>query len=161
MDCSLPGSSIHGIFQARVLEWGASAFSGSVTQSCPTLRDLMDCSTPDFPVLHCLLEPAQTHVHRVSDPIQPSRLLSSPSPPAFNLFQHQVFSDESVLHFRWPKYCSFSFSISPSNESSELISFKMDWFDLLAVQGTLKSLVQHHSSKASVLQHSSFFMVQL
>ena len=95
------------------------------------------------------------------DAVQPSHLLSSPSPPAFNLSQHQDLSNESVFHIRWPKYWSFSFSISPSNEYSGLFSFRIDWFDLLAVQGTLKSLLQHHSSKASILQHSGFFRVQL
>ena len=99
--------------------------------------------------------------HQVGDAIQPSHLLSSPSLPASNLSQHQSLSNESVLHIRWPKYWSFSFSISPSNEYSVLISFRMDWLDLLAVQGTLKSLFQHHSSKASILQHSAFFIVQL
>ena len=93
--------------------------------------------------------------------VQPSHPLSSPSPPAFNLSQHQDFSSESVLHIRWPKYWSFSFSISPSNEYSGLISFRIDWSDLLAVQGTLKSLFQCHSSNASVLWCSAFFMVQL
>ena len=114
----------------------------------------MDCSTPGLPVPHQLPELTQTHVHRISDAIQPSHPLSAPS-PAFNLSQHiRVFSSESVLRIRWPKYWSFSFSISPSNEYSELISFRMDWLDLLAVQGTLKSLLQHHSSKASILTHS-------
>ena len=131
--------------------------SCSVAQSCPTLYDPMECSTPGFPVLHHLPEFAQTHVHWVSDAIQPSHPLSSPSPPAFNLSQHQGFSSESVLLIRWPKYWSFSFSISPSNEYSGLISFRIDWFDLLAVQGTIKNLLQHHSSKASVLQCSAFF----
>ena len=121
----------------------------------------MDCSTPGFPVLYQLLELAQTHVHRVGDTIQPSHSLSSPFPPTFNLSQHRVFSKESVLHIRWQKYWSFSFSISPSNAYSGLISFRMDWWDLLAVQETLKSLLQHHSSKASILQCSAFFMVQL
>ena len=129
----------------------------SVAQSCPAL-DSMDCSTPSLPVHHQLLELAQTHVHRVGNAIQPSRPLSSPS-PAFSLSQHQGFSNESVLHIRWPKY--WSFSISPSNKYSGLISFKINWFDLLAVQGTLKSLLQRHSSKASILQCSVFFMVQL
>ena len=115
---------------------------------------------PGFPVHHQLLELAQIHVHRVSDAIQPSDLLLSPSPHAFNLSQHRVISNESVLHIRWPKYWSFSFSISPSNEYSGLISFRIDSLDLLAVQGTLKSLLQHHSSKASILQHSAFFIVQ-
>ena len=117
-----------------------------VTQSCLTLCNPMDCSNPGFLVLHHLLELAHTHVHWVSDVIQPSRPLSSTSPPAFNLSQHlsQVFSNESSLHIRWPKYWSFNFSISPSNEYSGLISFRIDWFDLVAVQGTLKSLLQHH-----------------
>ena len=123
----------------------------------------MDCSKPGFLVLHHLLELAHTHVDWVSDAIQPSRPLSSPSPPAFNLSQHlsQVFSNESSLCIRWPVYWSFNCSISPSSEYSGLISFKIDWFDFLAVQGTLKGLVQHPSSKTSILQHSAFFMVQL
>ena len=121
----------------------------------------MDCNTPGFPVHHQLPELTQTHVHRVIDAIQPSHPLSSLYPPAFNLSQHQGLSNESVLHIRWPKYWNFSFSISPSNEYSGLISFRMDWLDLLAFQGTLKSLLQHHSSKASILRHSAFFIVQL
>ena len=133
----------------------------SVSQSCLTLWDPMDCSTPGFPVHLHLWELTQAPVHRVSDAIQPSHPLSSPSSPAFDLSQHQVFSYESVLNIRWPKYWSFSFSISPSSEYSALISFSTDWFDLPAVQGTLKSLLQHHSSKASSLQRSAFFMVQL
>ena len=92
-----------------------------------------------------------TDVHHVSDAIQPSHPLLSPSPPAFNLSSFRVFSNESALHIRWPKYWSFSFNISPSNEHSGLMSFRMDRLDLLAVQGTLKSLLQHHSSKASIL----------
>ena len=111
-----------------------------------------------FHAFHHLPEHAQTHVHWVGDAIQPSHPLLSPSPPAFNLSQHQGLSSESVLHIRWPKCWNFSFSISPSNEYSGQISLKIDWFDLLAVQGTLKSLLQHHSSKASVLWHSAFFM---
>ena len=102
-----------------------------------------------------------THVHWVGDAIQPSHPLSSPSPPAFNHSQHQSLFNESVLRIRWPKYWSFSFSISASNEYSGLISFRMHWLDLLAVQGTLKSLLHHHSSKASILWHSAFFTVQL
>ena len=120
----------------------------SVAQSCPTLCDPMNRNMPGLPVHHQLPEFTETHVHRVSDAIQPSHPLSSPSLPAPNLSQHQVFSNESVLCIRWPKYWAFSFSISPSNEYSGLISFRMDWLDLLAVQGTLKSLLQHHSSKA-------------
>ena len=114
----------------------------------------MDCSTPSFPVYHQLPELAQTPVHWVSDAIQPSHPLSSLSPSAFKFSRIRVFSNESVLCIRWPKYSSFSFGISPSNEYSGLISFRMDWLDLLAVQGTLKSLLQQHSSKASILQHS-------
>ena len=136
---------------------------------CPTLCDPMNCSMPGLPVHHQLLESTQTHVHCVGDAIQPSHPLSSPSPPALNFFQHQglfqwVNSSHEVakvlefkLHrMRWPKYWSLSFSISPSNEHPGLI-FWMDWLDLLAVQGALKILLQHHSSKASILQHSAFF----
>ena len=133
----------------------------SVAQSCPTLRDPMNRSMPGLPVHHQLLEFTETQVHRVSDATQPSHPLSSPSPLAPNPSQHQsLFSNESALHMRWP-YWSFSFSIIPSEEIPGLISFRMDWLDLLAVQGTLKSLFQHHSSKASILQHSAFFAVQL
>ena len=120
----------------------------------------MNRSMPGLPVHHQLPEFTQTHVHRVSDAIQPSHPLSSPSPPALNLSQHQGLSNELALRIRWPKYWSFSFSISPSNEHPGLICFRMDWLDLV-VQGTLKSLLQHHSSKASILQHSAFFTVQL
>ena len=136
-----------------------SQFS-SVAQSCPTLCDPMDCGMPGFPVHNQIPEFTQTHTHRVGDVIQLSHPLLSPSPPAFNLSSIRVFSSELVLCFRWPKYWSFSFSISPSNEFSGLISFRMDWLDLLAVQGTLKSLLQHHSSKASILCCSAFFIVQ-
>ena len=122
----------------------------SVIQSCPSLCDPKDCSTPGLPVHHQLLELAQTHVHWVGDAIQPSHPLSSPLllPSIFPSIR--VFWNESVLRIRWPKYWSFSFNISPSNEHSGLISFRMDWLDLFAVQGTLKSLLQHHSSKASI-----------
>ena len=135
----------------------------SVAQSCPTLCDPVDCSTPGFPVLHRLPELAQTQVHWVSDAIQPSHPLSYPSPPAFNLSQHQgLFKWVTSLHqVAILNYWSFSFSISPSNEYSGLISFRINWLDLLAVQGTLKSLLQHHSSKASILPRSAFFIVQL
>ena len=127
----------------------------SVAQSCPTLCDPMDCSTPGFPVHHQLPELTQTHVHWVNDAIlcRPLLLLPSVFPSI------RVFSNESVLRIRWPKYWSFSFSLS--NEYSELISFRIDWFDLLGVQGTLKSLLQHCNSKASILWHSAFFTVQL
>ena len=116
---------------------------------------------PGLPVHHQLPELTQTHVHRVSDAIQPSHPLLSPSPPAFNLSVIRDFSSESVLHIKWPKYWNFSFSISPSNEYSGLISFTIDWLDLLAIHGTLKGLLQHPSSKASILLRSAFFIVQL
>ena len=137
--------------------------SFSVQFSCSVVSDLcdpMDCSTPGFPVYHQLLELVQTHVHE----LMPSNhlilcclllLLSSVFPTI------RVFSNEQVLCIRWPKYWSFSFSISPSNKYSGLISFRIDWFDLFAVQGMLKSLLQHHSSKTSTVWHSTFFIVQL
>ena len=121
----------------------------------------MNCSTPGLPVHHQLPEFTQTHVHRVGDAIQPSHSLLSPSPPAPNPPSIRVFSNESTLHMRWPNYWSFSFSISPSNEYPGLISFRMDWLDLLAGQGILKSLLQHHSSKASILRCSPCFTGQL
>ena len=117
----------------------------SVAKSCPTLCYLMDCSMSGFPVHHYLLEFAQTHVHWVSNAIQPSRLLSPSSPLALNLSQHQGLF-QWLGSLQWPKYWSFSCNISPSNEYSGLISFRIDWFDLLAVQGILKSLLPHHSS---------------
>ena len=125
-----------------------------VAQSCPTLCDPMNRSTPGLPVHHQLPEFTQTHVHHVGDAIQPSHPLSSPSPPAFSLSQHQGL-------FEALKCWNFSFNISPFSEYSGLIYFRTDWGDLLAVQGSLKSLLQHHSSKASILQCSAFFMVQL
>ena len=121
----------------------------SLTHWGPTLCNPMDCTTPGLPIHHQLQALTQTHIHHVSDTIQPSHPLSSPSPPAFILPSNRVFSNESVLRIQWPKY--WSFSISPTNEYSGLISFRMDWFHLLAVQGTLKSLFQPHSSKASIL----------
>ena len=169
-----PGSSVHGISQARILEWVAISFSrgssqsrdqtsisyvsalavqfSSVAQSSPTLCDPRNHSTPGLPVYHQLPESTQTHVHRVGDAIQPSHPLLSPSPPASIFPSIRVFSNESALRIRWPKYWSFSFNISPSSEHPGLISFRMDWLDLLAVQGTHKSLLQHHSSKALILQ---------
>ena len=133
----------------------------SVTQSCPTLCDPMDCSTPGFPVHHQLrsilkftsFESLMPFNHLIL--CRPLLLL----PPVFPSIR--VFSNESTLRVRWPKYWSFSFSISPSDEHQGLISFRMDWLDLLAVQGTLKGLFQHHSSKASNLRCSAFFRVQL
>ena len=132
----------------------------SAAQSCPTLCDPMNCSTPGLPVHHQLPESTQTHVHWVSDAIQPSHPLSSPS-PALSLCQHQgLFQWVSSSH-QVAKVLESQLSISPSNEHPGLISFRMDWLDLLAVQGTLKSLLQHHSSKASILRRSAFFIVQL
>ena len=133
----------------------------SVAKSCPTLCDLTDCSTPGFPVLHHLLELLKL---MSIESVMPSKhlilchpLLLLPSiVPSI-----RVFSNESVLRIKWPKYWSYSFSIRPSHEYSGLISFSMDWLDLLAVQGTLKSLLQHHNSKASILWCSAFFIVQL
>ena len=137
---------------------GVFQFS-SIAQSCPALCDPMDGSTPGVPVLHCLLEFA--HVLWVGDTIQPSHPLSSPSPFAFSLFQHQgLFQWVSSWH-QVAKVLELQLSISLSNEHSGLISFRIDQFDLHAVQGTLKSLLQHHNSKASVLRCSACFMVQL
>ena len=131
----------------------------SVTQSCPTLCNPMNRNTPGLPVHHQPQEFTQTHIHRVSDAIQPSHPLSAPSLLPLIFPSIRIFSNESVLCIRWPKYWSFSFSISPSSEYSGLISFRIDWLDLFAVQGTLRSLLQYHSSKASILQHSAFFIV--
>ena len=134
--------SLQYIFSARsIIIWYHSVQFSSVAQSCPTLCDPMNRSTPGLPVHHQLPEFMQTHVHQLSDAIQPSHPLSSPLllppiPPSI-----RVFSNESILCMRWPKYWSFSFSIIPSKEIPGLISFRMDWLDLLAVQGTLKSLL--------------------
>ena len=135
-----------------------SLFS-SLTQSCPTLCNPMNHSTPGLPVHHQLLESTQTHIHWVSDVFQPSHhpILLLPS----NFPSIRVFSNESAFRIRWPKDWSFSFNISPSNEHPGLIFFRMDWLDLLAIQGTLKSLFQYHSSKTSILWCSAFFTVQL
>ena len=137
-----------------------SRFS-SVAQSCPTPCDRMDCSTPGFPVHHQLPELAQTHAHQVCDAIPPSHPLSSPSPPNFNLSQHQHLFKWVSSSYQVAKVLELQLQHQSSNDYSGLISFRIDWFDLLAVQGTLKSLLQHHSSKASILQRSAFFMVQL
>ena len=131
----------------------------SVAQSCPTLCNSMDRSTPGLPVHHQLPKFAQTQMSIASvmpsNHCRPLLLLPSIFPSI------RVFSNESVLCIRWLKYRSFSFNISPSNEHSGLISFRMNWLDLLAVKGTLKSLLQHHSSKAPILWHSAFLIVQL
>ena len=136
----------------------------SVAQSCLTLWGPMDYSTPGLPVHHQLLEPTQTHVYHVYESVMLSNhlIFCHPFLLPLSIFPSlRVFSNESVLRMRWPKYWSFSFSISPSNEYLGLISFRMDWLDLLAVQGTLKSLIQHHSLKASIIWCSAFFIVQL
>ena len=136
-------------------------FSSVQSLSRVRLCDPMNRSAPGLPIHHQLPEFTQTHIHPVGDAIQPSHPLSSPFPSVPNPSQHQGFSNESVLRMRWPKYWSFSFSIIPSKEHPGLISFRMDWLDLLAVQGTLKRLLQHHRSKASILRCSAFFTVQL
>ena len=142
----------------RAISFRRLQFS-SVAQLYPILCNPMNRSTPGLPVHHQLLEFIQTHVH---ESVMPSNHLILCRPLLFLPLippSIRVFSNESTLHMRWPKYWSFSFSISPSNEHPGLISFRMDWLDLLAVQGTLKSLFQHHSSKASILQCSAFFIV--
>ena len=159
-------ATVHGVAKSKIKlsNWACTNVVyqiRSVTQSYPTLFNPMNPSTPGLPVHHKLLEFTQTHVHRVSDAISylifccPLLLLPQ-VPPSI-----RVFSNESTLRMRWTKYWSFSFSIIPSKEIPGLISFRMDWLDLLAVQGTLKSLLQHHSSKASILRRSAFFTVQL
>ena len=127
----------------------------SVAKLCLTRWDPVDCSIPGFPVVHRVLEFAQVHVHQVSDITWSSHPLLPSSPFVFSLSQNQVFSSESVLHIRWLK--NWSLSISPSNEYWRLVFFRIDWFDLLAVQGTLKCLLQHHNLKASTSRHSAFF----
>ena len=131
-------------------------------QLCPAPCDPMNRSTPDLPVHHKLPDSTQTHVHWVSDAIQPSHPLSSPSLLLPSIFPSiRVFSNESALCIRWPRYWSFSFNINPYNKHPGLVSFRMDWLDLLAVRGTLKSLLQHHSSNTSILHNSAFFTLQL
>ena len=131
----------------------------AVTRWCPSLCNPMDCSLPSSSVFHYLPEFAQIHVHWVGDAIKPIHPLLPPSPLAFSLLGIRVFCSELALPIRWPKY--WSFSISPSSEYSGLVSFRIDWFDLLAVQRSLKSLLQHLSWKALILQRSTFFMAQL
>ena len=156
------GSTKKDFIKTRMKFWATeTCCCCSVTQWCLTLCDPVNCKMPSFPVLHHLLEHAHTHIPWVSDAIQLScpllTLLLLPS-----IFPSiRVFSNELALCIRWPRYWSFSFNISPSNEYSGVISFRIDWFDLLAVQGSLKGLLQHHSLKASILWRSAFFMVQL
>ena len=155
-------SRLHSMGSHRVgHDWSelaaAASVTGSVTQSCITLCDPMNLSTPGLPVHQQLLESTQTHVYCASDIILCCAILLLPS--IFPIIR--VFSNESALRIKWPKYWSFSLSISPSNEHPGRISFSMNWLDLLSIQGTLRSLLQHHSSKASVLLCSAFFIVQL
>ena len=132
----------------------------SVAKLCPALSDTLDCSTPGSSILWSLCYWSLLQLMSIHEPVMLSHHPLSPLLPfAFSLSQHLVFSIEAALHIRWPKY--WSFSISPSKEYSGLIPFRFDWFDLLEVQGTRKSLLQHHSSKASILHFSAFFMVQL
>ena len=151
-----------GVWQGCILSpclFNLHAEFSSVAQLCPTLWNPMDCSTLGFPIYHQLPELSQTHVHWLRDVIQPPHPLLSPSPDAFNLFQHQgLFQWISSLH-QVAKILEFRLQHRPSSEYSGLISFRMDWLDLLAVQGTLKRLLQYHSSKASILQCSAFFIV--
>ena len=147
--CAPAYSASHDFYSLKIQRVNSCC---SVAQSCLILCDPMDCSTAgflSFTISQSLLKLTSIEL------VMPSRPLFSPSPAAFSLSQHQGFSSELALHIRWPKY--WRFSISPSNEYSRLISFRMDWLDLLAVQGTFKHLLQHHSSKASVLQCSAFF----
>ena len=195
MECSLPDSSVHGIFQARILEWAAISFSRGSSQS----RDqtYLSCivggffttGLPGKPIIKTTVDQSLSHVQLFVttwtaarqaslsitnsqsllrlisiELVMPSNHLILCHPLLFlpSVFPSiRIFSNESALHIRWPKYWSFSFNISPSNEHPGLISFRMDWLDLLAVQGTLRSLLQHHSSKASILLRSAFFTVQL
>ena len=143
------------IFKGHVIQFS------SVAQLCPTLCDPMDCSTPGLPVHH---NPRSLLKFMSIQSVMPSNHLVLCRPlllPPSVFPSIGVFSNESVLHIRWPKYWSFSFSIGPSNEYLGLISFRMNWLDLLDVQGSLRSLLQHHNSKASLLRHSAFFIVQL
>ena len=153
--CTIKGTGTYYRFSSVAQSWETQS------RVCPTLCNPMDCSIQGFPVQHQLPELAQTHVHWVGDAIKLSHPLLSPPPHAFHLSQHHgLFQGVSSSH-QVAKYWSFSFSISPSNEYSGLLPIRIDWFDLLAVQRSLKSLLQHHSSKASLLWCSTFFIVQL
>ena len=164
-DCNVSTLKLEQYHNTKLTQ-SLSCFKGSlqfssVAQSCLTLCDPMNCSTPGFPVHHQLLDLLKL---MFIESVMPSNhlILCCPLLLPPSIFPSiMVFSNESVLCIRWPKYWSFSFSISRFNEHSRLISFRMNWLGLLAVQGSLKSLLQHHSSKASVLQHSAFFIVQL
>ena len=150
------------LFLPDMAEYNWKCLNSVQSLSCVRLCGPMNSSMPGLPVHHQLPESTQTHVHSASDAIQPSHSLLSPSPPAFNLSQHQGFSNESALHMSGQRTgVSASASVLPMNTQDWSIPFRIDWLDLLAVQGTLKSLLQHHSSKASILRCSAFFRVQL
>ena len=171
MNCSLPGPSVHVILQARVLEWAAIPFSRK-SASCYLRCHLKFSSVQSLGCVWLFATPWLPCPSPISRACSNSCLSSQWCHPTISSSvcplllpsicpSIRVFANESVLRIRWPKYWSFIFSISPSNEYSVLISFRMDWLGLLAVQGTLKSLLQHHSSKASILQCPAFFIVQL
>ena len=160
MSCIFQPNNKDNHYEYHTVIWQFTLQISSITQSCLTLRP-HGLQHTRFPVHHQLLELAKL---MSSELVMPSNhlILCCPLLLLTSIFPSiRVFSNGSVLHIRWPKYWSFSFSISPSNEYSGLISFRMDWLDLHAVQGTLKSLLQHHSSTASILQHSAFLIVQL
>ena len=180
MDCSPPGSSVHGIFQARVLEWAAISFSRGSSQPRDQIQVSCTAHSSVQSLSHIqLFATSWTAAHQASlfitnsqrllkllfiESVMPSNnlILCHPLLLLLSIFPSiKVFSSESALHIRWSKYWSFSFNISPTKEHPGLISFRMDWLDLLGVQGTLKSLLQHHSLKASILRCSAFFIVQL
>ena len=175
MDCSLLDTSVHGILQARILEWDAISFSRGSSPGLGVRQSSSVQSLSHVQLFATLWTAARQASLSITDSWSFLKLMSIKSVTPSDhlilcrplLFLPSIFlsirgfSNESVLHIRWPKYWSFSFSISLSSEYSGLISFRIGWLDLLAVQGTLKSLLQHHSSKASVLLHSAFFMVQL
>ena len=157
LQCHLQIKCVDSLHWRHDIHIISSVQFSSVTQSCPTLYNTMNCSTPGFPVHHQLPKLTQTYVHWVGDCIQLSHPLSSPSPSLPSLW---VFFNVAIGK-KWSKYWNVSFSINSSNEYSGLISFMMDWLDPLSVQGTLKSLLKHHNSKASILWCSAFFIVQL
>ena len=174
IDGSPPGSSVPGILKARILEWVAISFSDVL--KAVSLKEEISQSVQSLSCVRLFVTPrtaacqASLFITNSRNPpkpmsielVMPSTILCRPLLLLPSIFPNiRVFSNESALCIRWPKYWSFNFSISPSNEHPEMISFRMDWLDLLAVQGTLKTLLQHHSSKASILWCSAFFIVQL
>jgi len=172
MDCSIPGYSIHEILQARILEWVVMPFSKEcvwiiIETNISYMSHIWHFANTwtAAPQASLSITNSRSWLKLMSiELVMPSNhliLCCSLLLPPSNFPSIRIFWNETVLHIRWPKYCSYSFNISPSNEYSGLISFKMAWLDLLTVQGTLKSLLQYHSSKASILPHSAFFIVQL